>query len=127
MSEEIKQAVENGLKAVDVKLTAAIEKYEGQIKETGKVSDEAKAAVKALSEEHKKLSATVLDMAQKLDGAAKAKAPATKGAAKATTKAAGTKASTGKAAATKTTGAKKPAAKTAKKAIPASDEAPFDD
>lgn len=61
------------------------------------------------------------------DGAAKAKAPATKGAAKATTKAAGTKASTGKAAATKTTGAKKPAAKTAKKAIPASDEAPFDD
>lgn len=69
MSEDIKAAVENGLKAVDEKLTAAITKYEGQIKETGKVSDEAKAAVQALTEEHKKLSATVLDMAQKMDGA----------------------------------------------------------
>lgn len=74
MSDNIEQVVENGLKAVETKLAAAVEKYEGQIQENGKVSSEARAAVKALADEHAKLSATVLDMAQKMDGTAKADA-----------------------------------------------------
>jgi len=65
MSDELKQAVENGLKAVDDKLTAAITKYEGQIADNGKASTEAKAAVAKLAEEFKTVSAQVLELAQK--------------------------------------------------------------
>ena len=52
MSDEIKTAIEAGLNAVKAtqqKLEAAIEKHEGQLKETGTVAGEVKAEVKALS------------------------------------------------------------------------------
>lgn len=69
MSDEIKSAVENGLKNVQEKLDAAITKYEGQVQEAGKASGEAKAEVKALSEEFKakvaEINASLIDIAQK--------------------------------------------------------------
>lgn len=66
MSDEIKLAVESGLKAVEVKLTEAVTKYEGQLKETGSVANEARDAVKALSEKFEK---AVTEIAQKMHAA----------------------------------------------------------
>jgi len=49
MSDEILKAVKDGVAGVEVKLSTAIEKYEGQIKEAGKADDEIRAEIKALS------------------------------------------------------------------------------
>lgn len=69
MSDELKATVENGLKAVEAKVASAIEKYEGQLKEAGKASDEAKAEVRVLSDEFKakmaEVNAVLTDLAQK--------------------------------------------------------------
>lgn len=54
MSEELKTAIEVGMKGLEGKLNAAIEKYDGQVKENGKAAEEARAEVKALSEQFKK-------------------------------------------------------------------------
>lgn len=59
---EVKAAIDAHGKAID----AAIEKYEGQIKEQGKATDEVRAEVKALSE---KFEATITELAQKMDKA----------------------------------------------------------
>jgi HK97 family phage major capsid protein len=75
MSDEIKSAVELGLKSVQEKLDAAITKYEGQVQEAGTASNEAKQAVSALSAEFKakvaEINASLIDIAQ-----ASAKGPA---------------------------------------------------
>lgn len=73
MSEEIKAALETGLKSVNDKLNSAIEKYEGQIKENGKVSQEAKDAVKALSDEYVKMESNIREIAQKMTDSPKGK------------------------------------------------------
>ena len=69
MSDELKSAVENGLKDVNAKLEAAITKYEGQVQEAGTASNEAKQAVVALSAEFKakvaEINASLIDIAQK--------------------------------------------------------------
>jgi vacuolar-type H+-ATPase subunit I/STV1 len=62
---ELKEIVEAGLKANEAKLQAAIEKFEGQLSEKGKVDSETKAEVKVLSEEFKSLAGSVTELAQK--------------------------------------------------------------
>jgi HK97 family phage major capsid protein len=64
-SVELKGALDAHMKAVE----AAVEKYEGQVKDAGTASNEAKAAVQKLSEEFKgelaKMNAAIIDIAQK--------------------------------------------------------------
>lgn len=68
MSEEIK-AIEDGFKAVQEKLgaelKAAMEKYDGQLAEKGKVDDEIRNEVKSLAEQFK---GQITELAQKMDG-----------------------------------------------------------
>jgi len=65
MDIELKGALDAHMSAVE----AAVTKYEGQVKEAGKASDEAKQAVQVLSEEFKakiaEVNATLIDIAQK--------------------------------------------------------------
>ena len=65
MSDEIKGLVETGLKSVEQKLEAAIEKVNGQVAENGKASTDAMNEVKGLSEDFKKISDRLQDMEQK--------------------------------------------------------------
>ena len=65
MSEELKAAVENGLKEVKQKLETSMEKYEGQLKEAGSVATETRAEVKALAEQFEKQQAKLLEIQQK--------------------------------------------------------------
>lgn len=69
----IKSALDAHFKAVE----KAVEKYEGQVQEAGKASEEAKNEVKAVSEEFKaklaEINATLTDLAQKADKAPEAK------------------------------------------------------
>jgi HK97 family phage major capsid protein len=64
MDTELKGALDAHMAAVD----AAVQKYEGQVKESGKASEEAKQAVQVLSEEFKgeiaKINASLIDIAQ---------------------------------------------------------------
>lgn len=62
MEKELKQALDAHGKAID----SAIEKFEGQLAEKGKVDDEIRAEVKALSE---KFENTVTELAQKMEQA----------------------------------------------------------
>jgi HK97 family phage major capsid protein len=62
---ELKDIIEAGLAKQEVKLQAAIEKFEGQLKEKGNVDTEVKGEVKELSEKFKELQASMIDMAQK--------------------------------------------------------------
>lgn len=62
---ELKDIIEAGLAKQEVKLQAAIEKFEGQLKEKGSVDTEVKGEVKELSEKFKELQASMIDMAQK--------------------------------------------------------------
>lgn len=61
--------IEAGFKSVQEKLgkqvETAIEKYEGQVKELGKASTEARDEVRALAEEYKKISEAIKELAQK--------------------------------------------------------------
>lgn len=61
---ELKDILDAGLKGVTEKLDNAIKKYDGQLMESGKVSSEARAEVKALADEFKQLSGTVTALAQ---------------------------------------------------------------
>lgn len=62
---EIKDIIEAGLTAQSKKLDAAIEKFEGQLKEKGTVDTEVKGEVKALSEKFKELQGEMTELAQK--------------------------------------------------------------
>jgi len=62
---ELKDIIEAGLQAQAKKLDAAIEKFEGQLSEKGKVDNEVRDEVKHLSEEIKGIQQNVLDIAQK--------------------------------------------------------------
>lgn len=62
---ELKDIIEAGLAKQEVKLQAAIEKFEGQLKEKGTVDTEVKGEVRELSEKFKELQASMIDMAQK--------------------------------------------------------------
>lgn len=62
---ELKDIVEAGLKAQEVKLEAAIQRFEGQLKEKGSVDTEVKGEVKHLAEKFKELQASMIDIAQK--------------------------------------------------------------
>lgn len=72
---ELKDIIEAGLKAQEVKLSAAIEKFEGQLKEKGNVDTEVKGEVRALSEKFKSLRDEMTEIAQK-QTTAQATAPA---------------------------------------------------
>ncbi len=72
---ELKDIIEAGLKAQEVKLQSAIDKFEGQLKEKGGVDTEVRGEVKALSEEFKSLSASMADLAQKQTAGAASAAP----------------------------------------------------
>ncbi len=61
---ELKEILDAGLKGVTEKLDNAIKKYDGQLMESGKVSSEARAEMKALADEFKQLSGTVTALAQ---------------------------------------------------------------
>lgn len=65
MSDEIKGLVESGLKSVESKLEAAIEKVNGQVAENGKASADAMQEVKSLSEDFKRVSDRLQDIEQK--------------------------------------------------------------
>lgn len=62
MEDQIKNALDAHGKAID----AAIEKFEGQLAEKGKVDDEIRAEVKSLSE---KFESTITELAQKMEAA----------------------------------------------------------
>ena len=63
MTDEIKNAVENGMKGLQDKLDAAIAKHDGQVQENGKAAKEALDAVKALADQHEK---AMTEIAQKM-------------------------------------------------------------
>jgi HK97 family phage major capsid protein len=62
---EVQEIIEKGLNDVQTKLEKAVEKFEGQLAEKGKVDGETKAEVKALSENFEKLNAEITALAQK--------------------------------------------------------------
>ena len=66
---DLKSLIDDGFKSVQDKVGAelktAMEKYEGQLKDAGTASNEAKSEVKALAEEFKSVSASLADLAQK--------------------------------------------------------------
>lgn len=69
---ELNEIIETGFKSVESKISkqleAAIEKYEGQVKDAGKVSSEALAEVRALSEQYKTIAAAIKEIAQGAEG-----------------------------------------------------------
>ena len=70
LTDEVKGVITEGMKGIQEKLKgdidAAITKYEGQVGENGKASNEARAEVKALGE---KFEAEMADIAKKMDNA----------------------------------------------------------
>ena len=62
---ELKDIIEAGLSKQEQKLQAAIDKFEGQLKEKGSVDTEVKGEVRALSEKFKELQVSMIDIAQK--------------------------------------------------------------
>jgi HK97 family phage major capsid protein len=74
---ELKDIIESGLKANEAKLAAAIEKFEGQLKEKSSVDTEVKGEVRELSESYKAMSAQLKDLAQRQESGAKSEAPKT--------------------------------------------------
>lgn len=67
---ELKDIIEAGLAKQEVKLQAAIDKFEGQLKDKGNVDTEVKGEVRELSEQFKSLSAQMVELAQKQTAAA---------------------------------------------------------
>ena len=68
---ELKDIIEAGLSKQEQKLQAAIDKFEGQLKEKGSVDTEVKGEVRALSEKFKELQVSMIDIAQKQTSAIK--------------------------------------------------------
>jgi HK97 family phage major capsid protein len=71
---ELKDIIEAGLAKQEVKLQAAIDKFEGQLKDKGNVDTEVKGEVRELSEQFKSLSAQMVELAQKQTAAAQVEA-----------------------------------------------------
>jgi HK97 family phage major capsid protein len=74
---ELKDIIESGLKANEAKLAAAIEKFEGQLKEKSSVDTEVKGEVRELSESYKAMAAQLKDLAQRHESGTKSEAPKT--------------------------------------------------
>jgi HK97 family phage major capsid protein len=72
---ELKDIIEAGLKANEVKLAAAIEKFEGQLKEKSSVDTEVKGEVRELSESYKAMAAQLKELAQRQDSGSHIEAP----------------------------------------------------
>lgn len=68
------KAIEDALSAHEKKLEKALEKYEGQLKDAGSASAEAKAEAKKLADDYKSLADQVRDLAQKGSAALQDKA-----------------------------------------------------
>lgn len=62
---ELKDIIENGLKAQETKLAAAIEKFEGQLREKGSTDTEVKSEVRTLAEKFKAMKDELTEIAQK--------------------------------------------------------------
>ncbi len=62
---ELKEIIEAGLKSQELKLDAAIAKFEGQLTEKGKVDSEVKTEVKELAEGYNALAAQLKELSQK--------------------------------------------------------------
>ena len=62
---ELKDIIEAGLSAQEKKLALAIEKFEGQLSEKGKIDSEVRNEVKELSEQYKSVAASLNELAQK--------------------------------------------------------------
>ena len=62
---ELKDIIENGLKAQEAKLAAAIEKFEGQLREKGSTDTEIKSEVRTLAEKFKAMKDELTEIAQK--------------------------------------------------------------
>lgn len=62
---ELKDIIENGLKAQEAKLAAAIEKFEGQLREKGSTDTEVKSEVRTLAEKFKAMKDELTEIAQK--------------------------------------------------------------
>lgn len=65
VSVDMKAMIEAGLQAQGERLQKAIEKFEGQLAEKGKVDTETKGEVRELSEQYKQIAATLSELAQK--------------------------------------------------------------
>ncbi len=72
---ELKDIIEAGLKSQEVKLQAAIDKFEGQLKEKGTIDTEVKGEVRELSEQFKSLSTQMTELAQKQTAGSQEAAP----------------------------------------------------
>ncbi|HMU15826.1 MAG TPA: phage major capsid protein [Thauera aminoaromatica] len=68
------EQIKSALSEHEGKIAKAIERYEGQLKETGTVAGEAKAEIKALSEKHSAVVDTINKLEQKLTDKAEGKA-----------------------------------------------------
>lgn len=65
MDEEVKKAVEDGIKAIEAKMAQQALKYEQQIKETGDANAELKQSIEKMGEERKSLLDRLTDLEQK--------------------------------------------------------------
>lgn len=74
---ELKDIIESGLKANEAKLAAAIEKFEGQLKEKSSVDTEVKGEVRELSESYKAMAAQLKDLAQRQESGTKSESTKT--------------------------------------------------
>lgn len=63
---ELMETLTKGLGKVQNELEASIKKFEGQLEEKGKVDEETRAEVKALSEDFQKTRAEITELAQKM-------------------------------------------------------------
>ena len=61
---ELKDIIEAGLSAQEKKLALAIEKFEGQLSEKGKIDSEVRNEVKELSEQYKSVAASLNEAAR---------------------------------------------------------------
>lgn len=65
MSEQLIQAMQDGLKSVEAKVGDTLAKYEGQLREAGDVSAKTRDELKSLTQQHKELSDAFTALAQK--------------------------------------------------------------
>jgi HK97 family phage major capsid protein len=79
MSDDIKSAIDAGVAGLQAKLDTAIERYEGQVKEAGKASEEAKSEVQKLSGDFMALRERMVELQQKGEQLNEPAAPTTWG------------------------------------------------
>jgi len=66
MTTEAVKAVESGLEKIEAKLDKSLEKFQGQIDESGKASNDIRDEVKAVAEQHEKMNAKLIDLQQNM-------------------------------------------------------------